>query len=137
VDRLLHGGTNVLVDQIAQRHRPLLMRKLQLLDTVVHGVFLRWSPAKATGWWFPTGRMRHFHFPHDPGHDQAENTLCIKGVMRARQSQQRSHAHRHRIFGGVFGTRRPHRRSSKRPLSVPRNVIPTAISIHERATSLA
>jgi len=41
VNRLLHGGAHVLVDQISQRHRLLLMRELQLLDTVVHGVFLR------------------------------------------------------------------------------------------------
>jgi len=41
VNCLLHRGAHVLVDQIAQRHRLLLMRELQLLDTVLHGVFLR------------------------------------------------------------------------------------------------
>ena len=62
MDRLLHGRPHVLMDQIAQRDRALLMRQPQLLDTVVHGAFLRWSPAKATWLVVPNRKNAPFSF---------------------------------------------------------------------------
>src|SRR5207244_9226605 len=72
---LVHGhldrGADVLVNQFAERDGVKLMRSDRLADTVCHGAFLRWPPARAAGWscTSPTGRMRHFSFPPDPGHD--------------------------------------------------------------------
>src|SRR5438445_9378898 len=66
--RLLDGGADVLVDQDSEGD--LLMHELQLLESLVHGAFLRSSPWPATGWWFPNRKNAPFHFPHHPGRDQ-------------------------------------------------------------------
>src|SRR5207249_11086260 len=72
---LVHGrldrDADVLVDQFAQRGGLRLMRSRIFLDTLAHGVFLRSPPCKAARWSCasPTGRMRHFSFPPEPGHD--------------------------------------------------------------------
>src|SRR5207249_3254182 len=49
-----------------------LLRPRFFLDTLAHGVFLRWPPCKAARWscTSPAGRMRHFSFPPESGHDQ-------------------------------------------------------------------
>ena len=79
---------------------PAVFRRFQLAHSTLHpeGVatfpmqspitteptgVVRWSPGKATGWWFPnpTGRMRHFLFPHDSGRDQLSrlaDTPCAR-----------------------------------------------------------
>src|SRR5229473_2325889 len=63
--RLLDGGADVLVDQDPERD--LLMHRLQLLDSLAHGVFLRSSPWPATGWWFPNRKNAPFSFSTSPG----------------------------------------------------------------------
>src|SRR5438132_11258221 len=67
--RLLDGGADVLVDQDSEGDL-LFMHQLQLLESLVHGAFLRSSPWPATGWWFPNRKNAPFHFPHRPGRDQ-------------------------------------------------------------------
>ncbi len=44
-----------------------LMHELQLLDSLVHGAFLRSSPWPATGWWFPNRKNAPFSFSTSPG----------------------------------------------------------------------
>jgi len=71
VDGRLDRSADVLVDQFAERDGLKLLRPRFFLDTLAHGVFLRWPPCKAARWscTSPTGRMRHFSFPPDSGHD--------------------------------------------------------------------
>jgi len=64
------------VDQNSEREL-LFMRRPPLLDNLAHGVLLRSSPCRATGWWFPTGRMRHFHFPTSPGTRPQPDALAL------------------------------------------------------------
>src|SRR3989475_9352593 len=47
------------------------MRSDRLADTLAYGAFLRSPPWQAVCWscTSPTGRMCHFSFPPDPGHD--------------------------------------------------------------------
>jgi hypothetical protein len=72
VDGRLDRSADVLVDQFAERDGLKLLRPRFFLDTLAHGVFLRWPPCKAARWscTSPTGRMRHFSFPPDSGHDR-------------------------------------------------------------------
>src|SRR5207253_10381666 len=56
---------DVLVDQDSEGD--LLMHELQLLDSLVHGAFLRSSPWPATGWWFPNRKNAPFSFSTSPG----------------------------------------------------------------------
>src|SRR5262249_38040919 len=60
----LDRDTNMLVNQLAQRGRVKLLRSRSFPDTLRHGAFLRWPPARAAGWssTSSTGRMRHFSF---------------------------------------------------------------------------
>jgi hypothetical protein len=71
MDGRLDRSADVLVDQFAERDRLKLMRADWLADTFAHGVFLRRPPWQAACWscTSPTGRMRHFSFPPEPGHD--------------------------------------------------------------------
>src|SRR5439155_15080090 len=64
--RLLHRGADVLVDQNSERTL-LFMRRPQLLDSLALGVFLRSSPCRATGWWFPNRKNAPFSFSTSPG----------------------------------------------------------------------
>src|SRR5439155_19166333 len=81
---LVHGGldrsADVLVDQCAQRDGFKLMRSDRLADTLAHGAFLRSPPWQAVCWscTSPTGRMCHFSFPPDPGHDPHGNEMRQK-----------------------------------------------------------
>src|SRR4030095_15031302 len=74
---LVHGrldrSADVLVDQCAGRDGVKLMCPRIFLDTLSHGVFLRWPPCKAARWscTSPTGRMRHLSFPPNAGHDRS------------------------------------------------------------------
>src|SRR2546425_8556884 len=76
---LVHGrlnrGADVVVDQFAQRDGLKLMRSDRLAGTLSHGAFLRWPPARAAGWscTSPTGRMRHFLFPHEWGRHRSKS----------------------------------------------------------------
>ena len=45
----LNRGAHVLVDQFAERAGLNLMRSDRLADTLPHGAFLRWPPARAAG----------------------------------------------------------------------------------------
>src|SRR5262249_1291195 len=60
----LNRGTNVLVNQLAQRGRLKLLCSRSFSDTVAHGAFLRWPAGRAAGrsCTSSTGRMRHFSF---------------------------------------------------------------------------
>src|SRR6267143_6969983 len=66
MERLLDGSANLLVDQDSEREL-LFMHQLQLLDSLAHGVFLRSSPCRATGWWFPNRKNAPFSFSTSPG----------------------------------------------------------------------
>src|SRR6267378_1420823 len=63
---LLDGGADLLVDQDSEGEL-LFMHQLQLLDSLAHGVFLRSSPCRATGWWFPNRKNAPFSFSTSPG----------------------------------------------------------------------
>ena len=67
----LDRDADVLIDQFAEGDGLKPMRCRSFPDTLSHGAFLRWPPARAAGWLCtsPTGRMRHFSFPPEPGHD--------------------------------------------------------------------
>ena len=86
VDRLLHGRPHVLMDQIAQRDRALLMRQPQLLDTVVHGAFLRWSPAKATWLVVPNRKNAPFSFSPRLGPRPPPLAVCRSAEQMACQA---------------------------------------------------
>src|SRR5215470_20263184 len=60
VDGHLDRDADLVVDQLAEGGLKLL-RSCGFLDTLRHGPFLRWPPARAAGWscTSPTGRMRH------------------------------------------------------------------------------
>jgi len=76
---LVHGhldrGADVLVNQFAERDGLKLMRFDRLADTLCHGAFLWWPPARAAGrsCTSQTGRMRHSDFPHEEGHHREIN----------------------------------------------------------------
>jgi hypothetical protein len=84
VDGRLDRSADVLVDQFAERDGLKLLRPRFFLDTLAHGVFLRWPPCKAARWscTSPTGRMRHFSFPPDSGHDLRRSRLVNTPVRR-------------------------------------------------------
>src|SRR5215813_6498657 len=71
VDGPLDRDADVSVDQFAERDGLKHLRARIFLDTLAHGAFLRWPPWQAACWscTSPTGRMRHFSFPPEPGHD--------------------------------------------------------------------
>ena len=74
VNRRLNRDADVLIDQLAQRDRFHGMRSCRLPATLGDGAFLRWPPCQAVGWslTLPTGRMRHFSFPHQSGRHHGE-----------------------------------------------------------------
>src|SRR5262249_49454827 len=71
VDGPLDRDADVSVDQFAERDGLKHLRARIFLDTLAHGAFLRRPPWHAAGWSCtePTGRMRPFSFPPEPGHD--------------------------------------------------------------------
>jgi hypothetical protein len=70
------------MDQDSER-KLLFMRDRQLLGILPHDVFLRVValPGDGVGG-FPTGRMRHFHFPLHPAHNRP---VPAKAVLNAQE----------------------------------------------------
>src|SRR3989442_13086441 len=81
----------------AQRDPLGLMRSSWLPDTPTHGAFLRWPPGGAAGWscTSPTGRMRHFSFPHERGRHRATDERLSNWTRHAGRE-------RHPVYNGVL-----------------------------------